>query len=158
MQNQKPANQLKFLNRLYSIVFFSFIIILILASLVVSNAESLLQKDPELFTVLKSIAIGIAIILIPVAYGWPQKKIKAIGESESLEEKMTDYRKALTIRLYMILITAIAVSLVFMLIGDTNLIMVLAIVLLFLVLSRPTPFKIATDLGLSDQEKLELMQ
>ncbi len=158
MDNQKPANQLRFLNRLYSIIFFSYIIFLILSSLVVSNAGPLLQEDPGLFTIIKSIAIGFPIILIPIAYTWPQRKIKAIDESSPLEEKMIFYRKALSLRLLLILVVALAVSFIFMLIGDTNLIMVLAIVLLFLVLSRPTPFKVATDLGLSDQEKLELMK
>jgi FtsH-binding integral membrane protein len=145
-------------HRIYGILFLTMIVFLVAASLIVSNMGPLLQEDPSMFHILKYIAIGVPIVAIPIAYSYPQKLISRISPELGFPEKLMEYEGALFIRFALVEGAAILVSIFFMLTGDTNLMMVLAIILLFFILSRPTPFKAATDLGLTEDEKAELMK
>ena len=153
-----PLRIFKVTHRIYGILFFTMIFFLVAASLFVSNLGPLLKADPGLIHILKYIAIGVTIVIIPIAYSYPQKLINRINPELAFHEKMQEYQRALFIRFALVEGTALMVSIFFILSGDTNLMMVLAIILLFYILSRPTPFKAATDLGLTDDEKAQLMK
>lgn len=152
----KARETFRMLSRIYGILFISIIVVLVIASLIVSNKGHLLPADPNLYSILKFVAIGIAIIALPLAWAYPQNLIKKISEEWSLVEKMEKYRDALFFRFAVVESAAILVSILFLLIGDTDLMLVLAIILLFYILSRPTLFKAAADLELTEEEKKQL--
>ncbi len=145
------------LNIIYGALFLGLIVFLVVASLLVSNAGFLLAPDPGLFSILKGVAIGFTILMLPLAWGLPQKMITRIDPALSLEERMIKYQHALILRLAMAEGTGLLATTIFMLTGDTNLMLVLAIILLFYIMSRPTVFKVAADLKLSEQEKQQLI-
>ncbi len=155
---QEAIKQFRALNRLYAALFALIIVAVVVASLIVSNTGSLLSENPALFTHLQTVAFAISAILMVLAYAMPQKIVSRIPESDPLDEKMIDYRKAITWRLAFITDAALAVLVFFTLTGNTNLILVLAMILIFHILARPTPFKTASDLKLNEEEKLLLIQ
>ena len=145
--------QLNFLKRLYGVLFASLIIMLLFASIMVSNYGSLLTPNEALFATLKSIAIAVGAIFLVVAYLYPQRLIRKIDSNLTLAEKIAMYRKPIGLRLILVTDAGIVSSIVFLLTADTNLMLVLTIILIFFILARPTPFKIAADLNLSEEEK-----
>ncbi|MFO7978630.1 MAG: hypothetical protein R6U64_08215 [Bacteroidales bacterium] len=145
------------LNIIYGALFLALIVFLVAASLLVSNSGFLLAPDPGLFYVLKGVAIGFTILMLPLAWGLPQKMINRIEPDLSLEQKMMKYQNALIVRFSMAEGVGFLATIIFMLTGDTNLMLVLAIILLFYIMSRPTIFKVAADLKLSEQEKQQLI-
>jgi hypothetical protein len=152
------ADTFKLLNRIYGILFLFIIVLLVAASLIVSNlGHFLAETNNSIAYILKAIAIGITIVAIPVAWSYPQKLIKQINAGIPLEEKLVKYQNALLIRFVLAVFAASSVSAMFLFTGDTDLMLVLAIILLFSILSRPTTFKVAGDLNLDDEEKKQLL-
>ncbi len=149
--------QLNFLKRLYGVLFASLIILLLFASIMVSNYGPLLSPNPPLFENLKTVAIAVAGIFLAIAFIYPQRQIGKISNTFSLAEKIDLYRKPIIIRLILITDAGIVSSLIFLLTADTNLMLILAIILILFILARPTPFKIASDLKLSEEEKTTIL-
>jgi hypothetical protein len=155
MQND-PKAIFKSINLVYGTLFLGMIIFLVIASLLVSNSGPLIAEDPLLTQIFKLIVIGFTVVIIPIAYSFPHRLIKKIDVESPLSEKLSKYQQALTIRFALTEGVGIMTSIFFLLTGDTDLIMVLAIILLFYILSRPSPFKAGTDLDLSEIEKKQL--
>jgi O-antigen/teichoic acid export membrane protein len=154
---RSAKNIFKTINLVYKAFFLGMIVFLVTASLLVSNAGGIIEDDPLMAQTLKIIAIGMAVVLIPVAYSIPQKLIRKISKELSLEEKLTRYQSALIIRFALTEGLGILATIFFLLTADNDFLMLFAIILLFYIISRPTPFKAATDLELSEIEKHELM-
>jgi len=95
-------------------------------------------------------------VIIPLAYGYPQRMMRRVEPRWTLDLKIALYRRAVVLRLAMTASVFMMDALLFLATGDNDLLLLLAIILLFFILSRPTPFRAATDLGLSDGEKAEL--
>ncbi len=158
MKQLSGYGHLKAANKHYGKVFFSLILLLVFVSIMVSNFGPVLAHDPGLFAGMKTLAYILAGVLLVLAYALVQKKIHRIPQEWPLEDKMAHYRKATSLRLWLIGAAGLLISLFFLLTADTNLILVLAIVLIFLILSRPGPFKAGSDLKLSEEDKKELLQ
>lgn len=148
----------KGVNKTYSMVFFALILLLLISSIYVSNLGAVLTYDAVLFTYLQAISIATTAIFLVFAYVYPQAKLKKIPPDSSLPDKMSRYRELITHRLILIGAAGLATCVFFILTADTNLMVVLAIILIFLILSRPTPFKVKADLALSEEEKKSLMR
>lgn len=157
LEKRSPKEIFKIINLIYKAFFAGMIAFLVIASLMVSKSGALVPEDPLMLQILKIIAIGLAVVFIPVAYSIPQRMIRKIGKELSFEEKLAKYQSALIIRFALTEGVAIMATLFFWLTADNDLLMVFAIILLFYIISRPTPFKAATDLELSEMEKNELM-
>ncbi len=156
--SDQALNIFKKMNRMYSRIFFALIILLLFSSIYVSNVGALLAYDAVLFSYLQAVSIAITAIFLVFAYAWPQAGIKKIPEEASLEDKLSPYREHIIRRLLLIGLAGLFVCLFFVLTADTNLMVVLAIILIFLILSRPTPFKTKADINLSEEEKKALMR
>lgn len=154
---RSAKNIFKTINLVYKALFLGMIVFLVTASLLVSNAGAIMEADPFLAQTLKIIAIGLAVVIIPTAYSLPQKLIRKISKELSLEEKLTRYQSALIIRFALTEGLGVMATIFFLLTADNDLLMLFAIILLFYIISRPTPFKAATDLELSETEKHELL-
>ncbi len=159
MQHQDQAKEnFHRLNRLYGRLFLLLIAALVLSSLLISNIGPLLTYNPGIYAAIKTASIAVGAILLVIAYITPQRQIRQIDPSASLAEKVELFRQAVILRLLLITGAGVFTCLFFILIADTDLILLLAIIIIFLVLARPTPFKTAGDLKLNDEEKNTLMQ
>lgn len=157
MEKQQAKNIFRSLTRIYGIFFLAMILFLVIASLMLSHRGPLSQTTDQLQVIQKAIAIGLAIVLLPLAYGYPQRQIRRIGQEWKLNLKINIYRQAVTLRLAIVASVFLINAIFFLVTGDNDLLMVLAITLVFFILNRPTPFRAATDMGLSDEEKMQLM-
>ncbi len=146
------------MNRLYGQLFLFLIAALVFSSLLISNIGPLLIYNPGVYAAIKTASIAVGAILMVIAYVTPQRQIREIDPSASLAEKIELFRQAVILRLLLITGAGAFTCLFFILIADTDLILLLAIIIIFLVLARPTPFKTAGDLKLNDEEKNTLMQ
>ncbi len=156
--SDQALNIFKKMNRMYNRIFFALIILLLFSSIYVSNVGAILAYDAVLFSYLQAVSIAITAIFLVFAYTWPQTGIKKIPEDASPEDKLGQYREHMIHRLLLIGLAGLFTCLFFVLTANTNLMVVLAIILIFLILSRPTPFKTKADLALSEEEKKALMR
>lgn len=158
MENADPKKTYKNINLVYGMFFFSLIIFLLIASLMVSKTGPLIKEDPLMEQILKLIVIAFTVVLIPIAQGFPQRMIRKIGGNLSLADKMAKYQSALTVRFALTEGTGIMAFLFFLITGDTDLMLLVAIILLYFLISRPSHFKVGADLALSEMEKKELFK
>ena len=157
MEYQRARAIFRSLTKTYSTFFLAMIFLLVAASLMLSAQGPLSDRFGEWQLVHKAIGIGLAIVFVPLAYGYPQKLIRRIEADWKLSLKVSLYRQAVILRLAIVASVFLINAVFFLITGDNDLIMVLAIILVFFILSRPTPFRAAADMGLSDEEKLQLM-
>jgi hypothetical protein len=106
--------------------------------------------------IVKTFVILLVIMMIPFSFIFPQRMIAGIRTDASLIQKLLTYRMALLIRHGSLNIAGSLLLIAFFQIVDTNLLILLSIILLVFIISRPTIFKIAQDLQLSPQEKEKL--
>ncbi|MEE4176113.1 MAG: hypothetical protein V2I46_01250 [Bacteroides sp.] len=158
MENTVPKKAYKNINLVYGVFFFSMVIFLLIVSLLVSKTGPLIEEDPLMEQILKLIVIVFTVVIIPIAQGFPQRMIRKIGSDLSLAEKMARYQAALTVRFALTEGTGIMACLFFLITGDTDLMLLVAIILLYFIISRPSHFKMGADLELSEMEKKELFK
>ena len=155
--NEPPArNNFRKLARAYGAFFLTMVLVLVAVSLVLSARGPLSGAGDPQPGIQKGVAIALAIVIIPLAYGYPQKMMRRVEPRWTLDLKVALYRRAVVLRLAMTASVFLVNAFLFLATGDNDLLLLLAIILLFFILSRPTPFRAATDLGLSDGEKAEL--
>jgi hypothetical protein len=142
---------------IYMAMFLTLITYIVLSSLYISNVGPLLDFDPQLYYIIQVTLILLLIVLAPVSYAIPQRMINRMDITMDLENKLLAYRSAIMIRYIALNIAGLLVALAFLLTGNTNLILVQAIVLLFFIIYKPSPFRIAADLNLNDEEKQQLL-
>ncbi len=148
---------LKSISFLYWFMLLSLVTFIIVSSVYVSNMGFLLLPDLQTFYIVNIFLILILIVLAPVSYIVPQRHISTIDRALPLDERLLLYRTAMFIRFLTMTVAGIFVALGFMLTGQTNLIFIQVIVLLFYFIYKPSPFKIASDLDLNEKEKQQLM-
>ncbi len=157
MTDKNPIEAYKLITRTYGIMFIAIIVCIVSVSLYVSNLGSIIDAEASSAFFMQLGAVAITIAVIPFGYISSQKIIKNIDPALSLSKKLLPYRKALTLRFTSILAAAFFVSMFFWFTANTNLMIILAIVLLFYLISKPNPFKTADDLNLSEEDKHKLM-
>jgi hypothetical protein len=156
MFNSDPKAIYKNLTLVYWLLFLTMVSFLIIASLVVSNIGPMMGQDPLIHQILKLLVIGFTVVIIPLAHSVPQRMIKKIGPEATLSEKIGKYQQALIIRFALTEGVAFFAIVAFLFTGDNDLILILAIILLFFVISRPNNFKTSHDLGLTELEKKQM--
>jgi tellurite resistance protein TehA-like permease len=157
MEQRQAKNIFRSLGRTYGTFFLAMIIFLVAASLLLSARGPLSDGPERLVLIQKVIGIGLAIVFIPLAYGYPQRQIRKVQPDWKLDLKVGIYRQAVVLRLAIVASVFLVNAIFFLVTGDNDLLLVLAIILVFFILSRPTPFRAAADMGLSEEEKLQLM-
>jgi Ca2+/Na+ antiporter len=151
-----PAQQLKQLAVIYSALFLGILVIAGVAALLVSQSIPNIEENPARDQLVLFIAIGMAILLIFMAHAIPQAMLKKFAPDVNLIQKLEAYRKANIVKLALIEGAAIIASTAFVVTKNTNMLLLVAIVVLFLILNRPTKFKTASDLQLSAEETDQL--
>lgn len=157
MQDE-AINIFREMNKRYSAAFFALILLLLVSSIYISNLGAVLTYDAVLFTYLQALSIAITAILLVFAYAYTQAQIKKIPSGDTLPDKIKKYKSAISYRIILIGLAGLTTCVFFVLTADTNLMVILSIILIFLILSRPTPFKTKADLSLSEEEKKALMR
>ncbi len=143
--------------KIYGIIFLIIIVCIVSVSLYVSNLGSIIETKASFDFFMQLSAIIVTIAVIPMGYKSSQRMIKNINSALSLTEKLLPYRKAMYFKFSSILFAAFMVSLFFLLTGNTNLMLILAIILLFYLVSKPNPLRTADDLNLGTEDKHSLM-
>lgn len=156
MENKTPYQIQRLINITYSAFFFFVILVILISSVIVNNYGTITRADKELAEMLKYISFLSFLIHVPLAYIMPQRAIKKIDKELTLKEKLILYHKAVFLRFAILSSAVIFISVIFCIIADTNLVYVAAMGLVFFLIGKPNPFKTASDLGLSDEEKQQL--
>ncbi len=157
MDKNNPLTVYNSIMKTYGIVFIAIIVSIVSASLYVSNLGSIVEAESSSAFFMQLAAIAVTISIIPLGYISTQKMIKNIDPALTLQEKLLPYQKALTLRFLAIMAAAVLVNVFFWFTANTNLMLIVAIIILFYIISKPNPFKTADDLNLNTTDKLRLM-
>jgi hypothetical protein len=158
METQTPKSIIKSINLTYWGLFISLIfLLLIFVYLIQTTGRELnTQYDTGVAFIVKTFVILAVIMMIPFSFIFPQRMISGIKQEGTLVQKLLSYRTALLIRYGSLNMAGSLVLVAFFLIVDTNLLILLAIILLMFIVFRPNLFKIVHDLQLSPEEKEEI--
>ncbi len=157
MQKQSPKEILRGISFVYWAMLLGLVTFIVATSLFISHTETAPVTDPESVYIIKTVLIILLLGLVPLSYIFPQKQIAKIDKTLPLEQKLIFYRVAAFIRFALMNAAGILTALGFLLTGATNLIYLQAIILLFFIIYKPGPFKIASDLELDENEKQQIM-
>jgi hypothetical protein len=153
-QAQTPKEILRSIHLIYWVFFLTLVgFIFVISRFIDHGQDAPLAHNPEAMLVMKSVFLVIALALIPLSYVLAHKQIAAINRQLSLTEKLSRYRLAVLTRYSLLDMAGILPGIGFLFTADMHLVMVQAIVLLSFLLFRATPFKIANDLELSQEER-----
>lgn len=155
MQPQTPKGIMRSLSVIYWGLFLSLFIFISVSAWL--DTQSPVSEDAYSVYLIKTILVFLLIVLAPTSYLWPQKLIQRIDKQLPLDQKLTLYRSAQTIRFAAMNSAGVFIAIGFMLTGETNLMYMQVIVLLFFIIYKPSPFKTASDLELDENEKREIM-
>ncbi len=158
MSDQNIRVILRSIGFLYWFLFLSNVSIIVISAWYVSSIGTLLTPDPQTDYIIFLSVIVLLILLAPVSYLIPQRKINRIPKDQRLFFKLTSYRQALMIRFAAMNSAGFITAMGFILQGNTNLMYLQVIVILFFIIYRPTPFKIAADLDLEDEEEKKFFE
>lgn len=148
---------LKSIAIIYLVTFASFATYIVTSTIFVSKAGTLLQPDQQDIYMITTVLILILIGHAPISYLWPEKLIKNIDPALTLPGKLVAYRTAMFIRYMTMNSAGLLISITFMATGNTNQMYLQAIVLLFFLLYKPSPYKIAADLDLNEGDKQKII-
>lgn len=157
MQKQTPKDILRGILFVYWAMVLGLATFIVVSSIFVSNMEGAPLTDPKAVYILKTVLIFILILLVPVSYVLPQRQIAKIAKGLPLTEKLNLYRTAAFTRLAVMNAAGVFTAIGFMLSAATNLIYLQAIVFLFFIIYKPSPFKIAADLELDEKQRRQIM-
>lgn len=157
MQEIKPRKIIRNISFLYWANLLGLVTFIVITSLYVSNVGKAIITDPQQDYILKTVLILLLIVIAPISYLVPQNKIKKIAKDQKLVIKLATYQSASLIRFILMSMAGILVALGFMLTANTNIIFLQAVVILFFLIYKPSPFKIASDLELEEKERQQIM-
>ena len=157
MQEIKPRKIIRNISFLYWVNLLGLVTFIVITSFYVSNVGEVIISDPHHGYILKTVLIFLLIVIAPVSYLVPQNKIKKIAKDQKLVIKLAAYQSAILIRFIFMSMAGILVAMGFMLTANTNIIFLQAVVILFFLIYKPSPFKIASDLELEEKERKQIM-
>jgi len=152
----KPTEILKKLQRIYTFMFLSSLTMAGVGSLAVSRLGDTYQFSSSIATLASYAAIAMVLILIPLSQALPQRRIALLNRENPLEILLAHYSKAIILRFAMIQIAVLFATSGFIITKNTDMLLLVAIGLLFLSLNRPSRFKVAKDLNLSTDDEARL--
>ncbi|TVQ87833.1 MAG: hypothetical protein EA393_09910 [Bacteroidetes bacterium] len=157
MQEQKPRDIIRNISFIYWAMLLGLVTFIVVTSLFVSNVGEVIISDPQTAFILKTVLILTLIVIAPISYLVPQRKINRIKKDQKLNVKLAAYHMASLIRFVLMNSAGILIALGFMLTANTNLIFLQAVVILFFLIYKPSPFKIASDMDLDEKERQQIM-
>lgn len=157
MQKQKPYEILRSMGLLYWAMLLGLVMLVALSAWFVNHSGAALGNDPQSQYIVNTVLIFLLIAIAPLSYIVPQRMIAAIDRTLPLEDKLLRYKLPVLIRYFLLNMAGSLIAVGFMLSGNTNLMYLQAIVMLFFLVYKPSPFKVASDLDLNEQERQKLM-
>lgn len=154
----KPTEILKKLQRIYTFMFLSSLSLAGVGSLVVSRLGDTYQFGSTFATLASYVAIGMVLILIPLSQALPQRRIAILNRQNPLEILLEHYSKAIILRFALIQVALLFAISGFVVTKNTDMLLLVAIGLLFLTLNRPSRFKVAKELKLTSEDEARLTQ
>ncbi len=150
------SNSLKRLVRVYYYLLAIVLLALISFSFVSNKTGPLISPEPYFAYVLK-IGLFFLVALTIVAGSYlSNKMMKNFQTTTLLEEKAARYLRGQLYRTGLFSLAAIVVSVYFLLTADHNILLIKAIIILFMMVYKPSKLKARTDLSLTNQEYVEL--
>jgi hypothetical protein len=154
MQNVTKIKEiLRSINLIYWAIFLGMVMFIVISAIYVSNMGPLVESDMNMHWKISSIMMISLIIIGPFSWIIPNKLIRRIDPNLELTGKLVAWRTAMLIRLSIMETAGVIVCLGFMATGNTDLILILAMVMLFFMIYKPNTYRIAADLGLTPEEK-----
>jgi hypothetical protein len=148
---------LKSISTIYLITFLSFATYVVISTIFVSKIGTLIQPDRQDIYTITTVLILILIGHAPISYLWPEKLIRNIDPALTLPGKLVAYRTAMFIRYMTMNSAGLLISITYMATGNANQMYLQAIVLLFFLMYKPSPIKIAADLDLNEGDKQKII-
>jgi len=146
------STTLKNTTRIYYALLLLALLVLLVSSLLSNQIGPVVGNDPQTNYFLKLFLYCFAALAMFVAFYYPSRIVKQLAAEASIDDKLSAYKKASIIRFAIFSFTAIMVSLFFILTADNNILLVKAIILLFMIIYKPSELKIKTDLNINDDE------
>ena len=143
---------LKELTRTYYSLLAVILLALLACSLISNQVGPLMGQDPQTLYAAKLILYLIVATGLFVALYFPARFIKNLNKETTVDEKLKAYKKAQVLRFMFFGVTSLTVSAFFLLTADSNIILVQAIVLLFMIVYKPSAFKLKSDLSLTTND------
>lgn len=129
---------------------------LVTCSFVSNKTGPLVSPEPNTAYILKIALFFVVALVMFVGFYLPSKILRDLSPHIYLKEKVTEYIKAQLYRIGFFSFAAIIVSIYFLLTSDTNILLIKAIIILFMMVYKPSKLKVRSDLSLTDQEYNEL--
>ncbi|MBN2349336.1 MAG: hypothetical protein JXJ22_10885 [Bacteroidales bacterium] len=126
--------------------------------LVIANDGGLLPKTEEVLQILKVVLLVFILIIIPGSYLFHKKYCEKIDKKIGLDEKLTEYKKSLIIKLALIESLHYFNLILFLLSGDYYLLIIVGLLIFLLIINRPSVEKIISDLSLSFNERAKFRE
>lgn len=110
-------------------------------------------KDQEVLLLIVPALIALAVVFIMISYFSFKKKVESISKNDQpVTEKLTAYRAASIIRWAMLEAPVLLLIIGFLLTGTSGLLLVIAVMLIMFVYTKPTIAKTAGQLGIREEE------
>lgn len=154
--NPTPQSIIKTMSLIYWGLFLSLIAMIGLSAFFVSNIGPFIEDSKQSSYIVSIVMIFLLITLAPMSFIIPQRMIAAIDPLLPLIKKLGIYQSATLIRFVLMDFAGILIAVGFMATGEMHMIYMQLIVLLFFLIFKPSPFKIASDLSLDENEKDQL--
>lgn len=114
------------------------------------DKEMMFAYSPETHMVLRWFVLLIIILLIPLSGILFYQRIRNLDKSRPLDQLLRLYRDAWLTKYILLEIAAFLAVMIFYLTGDHLLLMIVAVVVLYMILSIPSVQRIDDELNLSD--------
>ena len=110
-------------------------------------------KDEQVLLLIVPALIALAVIFTMISYFSFKKKVESISKNDQpVTEKLAAYRAASIIRWAMLEAPVLLLIIGFLLTGTSGLLLVIAVMLIMFVYTKPTIAKTAAQLGLREEE------
>jgi hypothetical protein len=158
MHNKNPNNiTLNKITRTYFYLLGLVLVTLVACSLLSNQIGPIVGQDPNAAYVLKVTILIVTSLAMLAGFYFPSKSIKRLTTEMPIEKKMEAYKKGQFLRFAIFSLAAILVSLFFLLTADSNILLVQAIILILMIIYKPSAFRIKADLMLTDDEWNDLL-
>ena len=148
----------KQINLIFVILFLG-IVILFGTSVFIKLTSSyiLVTGNQDIFTIFKVLLGSSIIILLPLGYYIHKKKVGKLDKSLDLSQKLTRYKTSLITKLLLIEFLCLFNLAIFFLSGDYYLLIPVSVLLLIMLINRPTIENISNELNLTAEEKERIL-
>lgn len=156
--NENSKKHYRQINIIYVVLFLGTVILYGTSVFIkiTSNLKFFSHND-EIYLIFKILLGVFIIILLPLSYYIHKRKIRKLDKTLDLSQKLAYFKTSLVIKLSLIEYLCFFNLVTFFFFGDYYLLIPVSILLLILLINRPTIAYITKELNLSNEEKENLL-